>query len=108
MRHSHFIAIQQRAIFFTPDSYRICYDESSGRKNSTSTHEFFFVFFFFSLNSVIFYFQLMKDTQSVIENGLTVLNPLLIGALSCHLVPNFYGEFDAFSYLLILLGTIIR
>ncbi|KAF7386674.1 hypothetical protein HZH66_011126 [Vespula vulgaris] len=51
--------------------------------------------------------MLMKDSQHVIENGLTVLNPLLIGALSCGLVPNFYGEFDAFSYLLILIGTII-
>ncbi|XP_043678445.1 urea transporter 2-like isoform X2 [Vespula pensylvanica] len=51
--------------------------------------------------------MLMKDSQHVIENGLTVFNPLLIGALSCGLVPNFYGEFDAFSYLLILIGTII-
>ncbi|XP_046829776.1 urea transporter 2-like isoform X2 [Vespa crabro] len=50
---------------------------------------------------------LMKDSQHIIENGLTVLNPLLIGTLSCNLVPKFYGEFDAFSYLLILIGTII-
>ncbi|XP_014608899.1 PREDICTED: urea transporter 2-like [Polistes canadensis] len=50
--------------------------------------------------------MLMKDSQQVIENGLTVFNPLLVGALSAGLVPNLYGEFDAFSYLLILIGTI--
>ncbi|XP_015184905.1 PREDICTED: urea transporter 1-like [Polistes dominula] len=50
--------------------------------------------------------MLMKDYQEVIENGLTVFNPLLVGALSASLVPNLYGEFDAFSYLLILIGTI--
>ncbi|KAI4498293.1 hypothetical protein M0802_006472 [Mischocyttarus mexicanus] len=50
--------------------------------------------------------MLMKDSQQAIENGLTVFNPILVGALSAVLVPNLYGEFDAFSYLLILIGTI--
>ncbi|KAG7191067.1 hypothetical protein KM043_007109 [Ampulex compressa] len=49
---------------------------------------------------------LMRDSRENIENGLTAFNPLLVGAVSFALVPKTYGTFDAFSLLLILLGTI--
>lgn len=51
--------------------------------------------------------MLLKESPNVIENGLTVLNPLLVGAVSCYFVPKFYNEFDAFSYLLVLITTIV-
>ncbi|XP_066581180.1 urea transporter 1-like isoform X2 [Prorops nasuta] len=51
--------------------------------------------------------QLMKDSEEHVANGLTVYNPLLIGVVSYALVPKFYGAFDSFSFLLILLGTIL-
>ncbi|CAK9796007.1 Urea transporter 1 [Anthophora plagiata] len=49
---------------------------------------------------------LIRDPQKDIINGLTTFNPLLIGAVSCRLIPEFYGPFDAFSILLTILGTI--
>ncbi|XP_071866320.1 urea transporter 2 isoform X2 [Bombus fervidus] len=49
---------------------------------------------------------LIRDSQENIANGLTVLNPLLVGAISSSLIPNIYGPFDGFSLLLIILGTI--
>ncbi|XP_033344167.1 urea transporter 1-like [Bombus vosnesenskii] len=49
---------------------------------------------------------LIRDSQENIANGLTVFNPLLVGAISSSLIPNIYGPFDGFSLLLIILGTI--
>lgn len=49
---------------------------------------------------------LIRDSQENIANGLTVFNPLLVGAVSCSLIPNVYGPFDSFSILLTILGTI--
>ncbi|CAK9824167.1 Urea transporter 1 [Anthophora retusa] len=49
---------------------------------------------------------LIREPQKDIINGLTTFNPLLIGAVSCRLIPEFYGPFDAFSILLTILGTI--
>lgn len=56
----------------------------------------------------IFHSQLIRDSQENIANGLTVFNPLLVGAISSSLIPNIYGPFDDFSLLLIILGTIFR
>ncbi|KAK2588593.1 hypothetical protein KPH14_006365 [Odynerus spinipes] len=36
--------------------------------------------------------MLLRDPQHLIENGLTIYNPLLIGAVSCSLIPKFYGD----------------
>ncbi|EFN85749.1 Urea transporter, erythrocyte [Harpegnathos saltator] len=52
--------------------------------------------------------MLMRDSQDHVENGLTVYNPLLVGAVSYVLIPQIYGAFDAFSCLHVLLGTIFR
>ncbi|CAL7937429.1 unnamed protein product [Xylocopa violacea] len=49
---------------------------------------------------------LIRDRQENVANGVTVLNPLLVGAVSYALIPKFYGSFDAFSILLVILGTI--
>ncbi|XP_060824563.1 urea transporter 1-like [Bombus pascuorum] len=49
---------------------------------------------------------LIRDSQENIANGLTVFNPLLVGAISSSLIPSIYGPFDGFSLLLIILGTI--
>ncbi|XP_043601954.1 urea transporter 1-like isoform X4 [Bombus pyrosoma] len=49
---------------------------------------------------------LIRDSEENIANGLTVLNPLLVGAISSSLIPSIYGPFDGFSLLLIILGTI--
>ncbi|KAK9295853.1 hypothetical protein QLX08_009967 [Tetragonisca angustula] len=49
---------------------------------------------------------LIRDSQENIANGLTVFNPLLVGAVSSSLIPNVYGPFDSFSILLTILGTI--
>ncbi|XP_043601953.1 urea transporter 1-like isoform X3 [Bombus pyrosoma] len=51
---------------------------------------------------------LIRDSEENIANGLTVLNPLLVGAISSSLIPSIYGPFDGFSLLLIILGTIFR
>ncbi|CAD1476212.1 unnamed protein product, partial [Heterotrigona itama] len=51
---------------------------------------------------------LIRDSQENIVNGLTVFNPLLVGAVSSRLLPNIYGPFDSFSILLTILGTIFR
>lgn len=56
----------------------------------------------------IFHSQLLRDPQEHIANGLTVFNPLLVGAVSYALIPKVYGPFDSLSILLILLGTIFR
>ncbi|XP_012345454.1 urea transporter 1-like isoform X2 [Apis florea] len=50
--------------------------------------------------------MLLQDPQEHIANGLTVFNPLLVGAVSYTLIPRVYGPFDSLSILLILLGTI--
>ncbi|XP_017753970.1 PREDICTED: urea transporter 1-like [Eufriesea mexicana] len=50
---------------------------------------------------------LIQESQDIIANGLTVFNPLLVGAVSYSLVPNIYGPFDSFSILLITLTTIL-
>ncbi|XP_016921601.2 urea transporter 2-like isoform X2 [Apis cerana] len=50
--------------------------------------------------------MLLRDPQEHIANGLTVFNPLLVGAVSYALIPKVYGPFDSLSILLILLGTI--
>ncbi|PBC27134.1 Urea transporter [Apis cerana cerana] len=52
--------------------------------------------------------MLLRDPQEHIANGLTVFNPLLVGAVSYALIPKVYGPFDSLSILLILLGTIFR
>ncbi|XP_043511001.1 urea transporter 1-like isoform X3 [Frieseomelitta varia] len=49
---------------------------------------------------------LIRDSQENIANGLTVFNPLLVGAVSSSLIPSVYGPFDSFSILLTILGTI--
>lgn len=56
----------------------------------------------------IFHSQLIRDSEENIANGLTVFNPLLVGAISSSLIPSIYGPFDGFSLLLIILGTIFR
>jgi len=43
-----------------------------------------------------------------VENGLTVLNPLLVGAVSYVMIPQFYGSFDTFSLLHLLVAVVIR
>lgn len=55
-----------------------------------------------------FHSQLIRDSQENIANGLTVFNPLLVGAVSSSLIPNVYGPFDSFSILSTILGTIFR
>lgn len=50
---------------------------------------------------------LIQEPEVIVENGLTVLNPLLVGAISYVLIPQIYGTFDAFSLLLVLLATIL-
>lgn len=56
----------------------------------------------------VFHSQLIRDSQENIANGLTVFNPLLVGAVSSSLIPNVYGPFDSFSILLMILATIFR
>ncbi|XP_076394651.1 urea transporter 1 isoform X1 [Megachile rotundata] len=50
--------------------------------------------------------MLIRDSQNDIANGLTVYNPLLVGALSYVFIPKFYGEFDSFSILMTILAII--
>ncbi|XP_012221640.2 urea transporter 1-like isoform X2 [Linepithema humile] len=50
---------------------------------------------------------LIREPEVIVENGLSVYNPLLVGAVSYVLIPQIYGTFDAFSLLLVLLATIL-
>ncbi|EZA57233.1 Urea transporter, partial [Ooceraea biroi] len=50
---------------------------------------------------------LLQEPQDNVENGLSVLNPLLVGVVSCVMIPRFYGAFDAFSLLHLLVAVII-
>ncbi|XP_011501720.1 PREDICTED: urea transporter 1-like [Ceratosolen solmsi marchali] len=50
--------------------------------------------------------MLLKEPKENIDNGLTVFNPLIFGAVSYYFVPIIYGKFDGFSMLMILLGVI--
>ncbi|KYM97195.1 Urea transporter 1, partial [Cyphomyrmex costatus] len=50
---------------------------------------------------------LIREPDDIIENGLSVFNPLLVGAISYSLIPQIYGSFDSFSFLLVLLATIL-
>ncbi|XP_017891467.1 urea transporter 1-like [Ceratina calcarata] len=49
---------------------------------------------------------LLRDSQDLIANGLTTFNPVLLGAVSCTLIPTIYGPYDTFSILCLLLATI--
>ncbi|KAL6434049.1 hypothetical protein ACFW04_005895 [Cataglyphis niger] len=49
----------------------------------------------------------IREPQDIIENGLSVFNPLLVGAMSYVLIPRIYGAFDAFSFLIVFLATIL-
>ncbi|XP_033215432.1 urea transporter DVU1160-like [Belonocnema kinseyi] len=49
---------------------------------------------------------LIREPSESVENGLTVFNPLLVGALAYAFVPKMYGPFDAFSLLLLFFSTI--
>ncbi|XP_011698932.1 PREDICTED: urea transporter 2-like isoform X3 [Wasmannia auropunctata] len=52
--------------------------------------------------------QLMREPDFIVENGLSVYNPLLVGAVSYGLIPQIYGAgFDTLSCLLVLLATIL-
>ncbi|XP_012058822.1 PREDICTED: urea transporter 1-like [Atta cephalotes] len=50
---------------------------------------------------------LIREPDNIVENGLSVFNPLLVGAISYALIPQIYGSFDSFSFLLVLLATIL-
>ncbi|XP_011873760.1 PREDICTED: urea transporter 1-like isoform X2 [Vollenhovia emeryi] len=50
---------------------------------------------------------LIREPDAIVENGLSVYNPLLVGAVSYDLIPQIYGGFDSFSSLLLLLATIL-
>ncbi|KAL6263930.1 hypothetical protein P5V15_004011 [Pogonomyrmex californicus] len=50
---------------------------------------------------------LIREPDDIVDNGLSVYNPLLVGAVSYSLIPEIYGGFDSFSLLLVLLATII-
>ncbi|XP_024892589.1 urea transporter 1-like isoform X2 [Temnothorax curvispinosus] len=50
---------------------------------------------------------LIREPDAIVENGLSVYNPLLVGAVSYSLIPQIYGGFDSFSFLLVLLATIL-
>lgn len=52
--------------------------------------------------------QAIREPREIVENGLSVFNPLLVGAMSYILIPQIYGTFDAFSFLLVFLATIVR
>ncbi|XP_070172481.1 urea transporter 1 [Polyergus mexicanus] len=49
----------------------------------------------------------VQEPKDIVENGLSVYNPLLVGAISYVLIPRIYGAFDAFSFLLVFLATIL-
>ncbi|XP_016836806.1 urea transporter DVU1160 isoform X2 [Nasonia vitripennis] len=48
----------------------------------------------------------LQEPSVNVDNGLTVFNPLIFGAVSYYFVPVVYGGFDGFSSLLMLLGVI--
>ncbi|XP_072767392.1 urea transporter 1 [Anoplolepis gracilipes] len=50
---------------------------------------------------------LIREPQDIVENGLSVYNPLLVGAISYAMIPRIYASFDAFSFLLVFLATIL-
>lgn len=50
--------------------------------------------------------QSLQEPQVNVDNGLTVFNPLIFGAVSYYFVPIVYGEFDGFSCSLMLLCVI--
>lgn len=52
--------------------------------------------------------QVIQEPEDIVENGLSVYNPVLVGAISYVLIPRIYGAFDAFSFLLVFLATILR
>lgn len=62
----------------------------------------------FTCSFSFFFLQLIQEPEVIVENGLSVYNPLLVGAVSYVLIPQIYGSFDAFSLLLVLLATILR
>ncbi|KAM0727141.1 Urea transporter 1 [Formica fusca] len=49
----------------------------------------------------------IQEPEDIVENGLSVYNPVLVGAISYVLIPRIYGAFDAFSFLLVFLATIL-
>ncbi|XP_043482783.1 urea transporter 1-like isoform X2 [Leptopilina heterotoma] len=49
---------------------------------------------------------LIGEPSEKIENGLTVFNPLLVGALAYVFIPKLYGPFDAFCLLFLFFCTI--
>ena len=51
---------------------------------------------------------MLRDTEDNIGNGLTIYNPLLIGTVSYDLVPNVYGDIDAFVVMFMIVGTVFR
>lgn len=61
---------------------------------------------FHSNSSIIL--QAIREPWDIVVNGLTVYNPVLVGAISYVLIPRIYGAFDAFSFLLVFLATILR
>lgn len=50
---------------------------------------------------------LIREPREIVENGLTVFNPILIGVMSYNVIPRMYGAFDTFSFLLVFLGMIL-
>lgn len=50
--------------------------------------------------------MLIGEPSGKIENGLTVFNPLLVGALAYVFIPKLYGPFDAFGLLFLFYSTI--
>lgn len=61
---------------------------------------------FYSVSFILL--QVTRESRDIVENGLSVYNPVLVGSLSYVLIPQIYGAFDAFSILLVFLGTILR
>uniref|UniRef100_A0A0C9RDT7 SLC14A1_1 protein n=1 Tax=Fopius arisanus TaxID=64838 RepID=A0A0C9RDT7_9HYME len=50
--------------------------------------------------------HIIQDPGSVIENGLTVYNPLLIGVVTSSLLPEKFSTFDGLTTLMMFTGTI--
>ncbi|XP_020300014.1 urea transporter 1-like isoform X2 [Pseudomyrmex gracilis] len=51
--------------------------------------------------------KIIQEPQVIVENGLSVFNPLLVGAVSYSLIPQIYGAFDIFSVPLVLLAAVL-
>ncbi|XP_029173737.1 urea transporter 2-like [Nylanderia fulva] len=49
----------------------------------------------------------IREPREIVENGITVFNPLLVGVMSYNVIPRMYGPFDAFCFLLVFLGAIL-